>query len=103
MSRFVSHSLPLWLLLLLAGGHASAQSSFMQQAENPFDNNQDGLPDLGMAPESHEGEKHFAEMVKAFGEAKTSIRVMMAKMPLECAYNLLGVSLRNALKIKTSF
>ncbi|EGT4252775.1 YchO/YchP family invasin [Citrobacter amalonaticus] len=69
MSRFVSHSLPFWLLLLLAGGTASAQSSFMQQAENPFDNNQDGLPDLGMAPESHEGEKHFAEMVKAFGEA----------------------------------
>ncbi|EPJ7183545.1 YchO/YchP family invasin [Citrobacter amalonaticus] len=69
MSRFVSHFLPLWLLLLLAGGHASAQSAFMQQAENPFDNNQDGLPDLDMAPESHEGEKHFAEMVKAFGEA----------------------------------
>lgn len=55
--------------MLLAGGIASAQSSFIQQAENPFDNNQDGLPDLGMTPESHEGEKQFAEMVKAFGEA----------------------------------
>ncbi|ABV12435.1 outer membrane insertion signal domain protein [Citrobacter koseri] len=55
--------------MLLAGGTASAQSSFIQQAENPFDNNQDGLPDLGMTPESHEGEKQFAEMVKAFGEA----------------------------------
>lgn len=41
----------------------------MQHAENPFDNNNDGLPDLGMAPESRAGEKHFAEMVKAFGEA----------------------------------
>lgn len=55
--------------MLLAGGIASAQSSFIQQAENPFDNNQDGLPDLGMTPESHEGEKQFAEMVKSFGEA----------------------------------
>ncbi|WP_336220764.1 YchO/YchP family invasin [Citrobacter amalonaticus] len=69
MIRFASHPVPLYLLLLLAGGHARAQSSFMHQAENPFDNNQDGLPDLALAPESHDGEKHFAEMVKAFGEA----------------------------------
>lgn len=69
MTRFTSHPVPLYLLLLLAGGNARAQSSFIHQAENPFDNNQDGLPDLGLAPESHEGEKHFAEMVKAFGEA----------------------------------
>lgn len=69
MIRFASHPVPLLLLLLLAGGHARAQSSFMHQAENPFDNNQDGLPDLALAPESHDGEKHFAEMVKAFGEA----------------------------------
>lgn len=53
----------------LAGGTASAQSSFIQQTANPFDNNHDGLPDLGMAAESRAGEKHFAEMVKAFGEA----------------------------------
>ncbi|WEE19388.1 YchO/YchP family invasin [Citrobacter koseri] len=69
MSRIVYRPLSLCILLLLAGGTASAQSSFIQQAENPFDNNQDSLPDLGMTPESHEGEKQFAEMVKAFGEA----------------------------------
>ncbi|MDM2998670.1 MULTISPECIES: YchO/YchP family invasin [unclassified Citrobacter] len=69
MSRIVYRPLSFCILLLLAGGTASAQSSFIQQAENPFDNNQDGLPDLGMTPESHEGEKQFAEMVKAFGEA----------------------------------
>ena len=69
LSRIVYRPLSLCILLLLAGGTASAQSSFIQQAENPFDNNQDGLPDLGMTPESHEGEKQFAEMVKAFGEA----------------------------------
>lgn len=69
LSRIVYRPLSLCILLLLAGGIASAQSSFIQQAENPFDNNQDGLPDLGMTPESHEGEKQFAEMVKSFGEA----------------------------------
>ncbi|POT59223.1 invasin [Citrobacter amalonaticus] len=69
MSRIVLRLISLPLLLLLAGGTASGQSSFVQQAENPFDNNHDGLPDLGMAPESRAGEKHFAEMVKAFGEA----------------------------------
>lgn len=52
-----------------AGGIASAHTSFIQQTENPFDNHHDGLPDLGMAPESRAGEKHLAEMVKAFGEA----------------------------------
>ncbi|EHG7580247.1 MULTISPECIES: YchO/YchP family invasin [Citrobacter] len=69
MSRFVSHPTLFSLFLLLAGGHACAQSTFIHQAENPFDNNQDGLPDLGMTPTSNEGEKHFAEMMKAFGEA----------------------------------
>ncbi|MBJ8833004.1 YchO/YchP family invasin [Citrobacter portucalensis] len=69
MSRFVCCRFSLLLLLPLAGGIASAQPSFVHQAENPFDNNSDGLPDLGMAPESRAGEKHFAEMVKAFGEA----------------------------------
>lgn len=69
MNRFASLFTPLYLLMLLAGGTASADATFIQQAENPFDNNQDGLPDLGMAPESNDGEKHFAEMAKAFGEA----------------------------------
>ena len=69
MSRNIYLSLAVFALLPLAGGTASAQSSFIHQAENPFDNNSDGLPDLGMAPESRAGEKHFAEMVKAFGEA----------------------------------
>lgn len=69
MSRNIYLSLAVFALLPLAGGTASAQSSFIHRAENPFDNNSDGLPDLGMAPESRAGEKHFAEMVKAFGEA----------------------------------
>lgn len=69
MSRIIYFPLAVFALLPLAGGTASAQSSFIHQAENPFDNNSDGLPDLGMAPESRAGEKHFAEMVKAFGEA----------------------------------
>lgn len=68
MSRFFSHT-TLLSLLLLAGGPVCAQSSFVEQAENPFDNNHDGLPDLGMAEASRDGEKQFAEMVKAFGEA----------------------------------
>ena len=41
----------------------------MQQAQSPFDNNGDSLPDLGMAQPTTEGEKHLAEMAKAFGEA----------------------------------
>ena len=68
MSRIVSRVTPLYLLLLLAGGIASAQPSVEQQSVNPFDNDKDGLPDLGMAPENHDGEKHFAEIVKDFGE-----------------------------------
>ncbi len=58
------------LILLLAGDVVdAAQNSFVQQAENPFDNDGDGLPDLGMAPENGAQEKHLAEMAKAFGEA----------------------------------
>lgn len=68
MSRFVPRIIPFYLLLLAAGGTANAQSTFEQKAANPFDNNNDGLPDLGMAPENHDGEKHFAEIVKDFGE-----------------------------------
>lgn len=69
MSRIIFSSPAVFALLLLAGGAASAQPSFIQQAATPFDNDNDGLPDLGMAAESRVGEKHFAEMVKAFGEA----------------------------------
>ncbi len=60
-----------WLFLLLCtpGAVHSAPNSFIQQAQNPFDNNGDSLPDLGMATPTGEGEKHLAEMAKAFGEA----------------------------------
>ncbi|HAO2927990.1 TPA: inverse autotransporter invasin YchO [Escherichia coli] len=68
MSRFVPRIIPFYLLLLAAGGTANAQSTFEQKAASPFDNSNDGLPDLGMAPENHDGEKHFAEIVKDFGE-----------------------------------
>lgn len=69
MSSHFRIALPAIILLLLASGSACAEGSFVQQAQNPFDNNQDGLPDLGLAEPSHEGEKSLAEMVKAFGEA----------------------------------
>ncbi|BDZ03002.1 hypothetical protein MUTS16_40750 [Escherichia coli] len=68
MSRFVPRIIPFYLLLLAAGGTANAQSTFEQKAANHFENSNDGLPDLGMAPEHHDGEKHFAEIVKDFGE-----------------------------------
>ncbi|GHK33736.1 hypothetical protein ECZU06_08610 [Escherichia coli] len=68
LSRFVPRIIPFYLLLLAAGGTANAQSTFEQKAANPFDNNNDGLPDLDLAPENHDGEKHFAEIVKDFGE-----------------------------------
>ncbi len=61
-----------WLFLLpliSAGAVHGAPNSFMQQAQNPFDNNGDNLPDLGLAKPTSEGEKHLAEMAKAFGEA----------------------------------
>ncbi len=61
LSRIVFRSFSLSLLLLAASGTIRAQ------AQDPFTQNR--LPDLGMMPESHEGEKHFAEMAKAFGEA----------------------------------
>ncbi len=57
------------MLSLISGVASARQNSFVQQAENPFDNDGDGLPDLGMAPETGAQEKHFAEMAKAFGEA----------------------------------
>ena len=60
---------PLLLLLLLTGGSHAATQSWNQQAQNPFDNDADGLPDLGMSRSTDSGEKHLAEMAKAFGEA----------------------------------
>ncbi len=59
----------LFLLLCYAGAVHGAPHSFIHQAQNPFDNNGDSLPDLGMATPTGEGEKHLAEMAKAFGEA----------------------------------
>jgi len=59
----------LFLLLFTAGAVFGAPNSFMQQAQNPFDNNGDSLPDLGLAKPTGESEKHLAEMAKAFGEA----------------------------------
>lgn len=58
-----------FLPLLSAGAVYGAPNSFGQQAQNPFDNNGDSLPDLGLAKPTSEGEKHLAEMAKAFGEA----------------------------------
>lgn len=59
----------LLLLLPLAGGGAAAQQSFISQAQHPFDDPTQALPSLGIAADSHESEKHLAEMMKAFGEA----------------------------------
>ncbi|MGU3523106.1 YchO/YchP family invasin [Enterobacteriaceae bacterium C23F] len=59
----------LCLLLPLAGGAAGARQTFTKQAEHPFDETPDALPNLGMAADTHESEKHLAEMMKAFGEA----------------------------------
>ncbi len=69
MFNYSRSPFPAMLLWLFTGGAALAQGNFVQQAANPFDNNQDGLPDLGMAAETREGEKSLAEMAKAFGEA----------------------------------
>ncbi len=55
--------------LCLAAESAAVQPSFEQQAQHPFDNDGDTLPDLGSAPENADSEKAFATMVKTFGEA----------------------------------
>lgn len=60
--RFYSSCL---VLVMLASGSARARQSFIEEAEHPFDT----LPDLSIAPENHDAEKHLAEMVKSFGEA----------------------------------
>jgi len=68
--RWFSSSFILLSFVLPLAGHAvSAPQTYTQKAQNPFDNNGDNLPDLGMAPESQAGAKHLAEMAKAFGEA----------------------------------
>jgi Inverse autotransporter, beta-domain len=59
----------LLILLPFAGGVAGARQTFIEQAEHPFDQNPAALPNLGIAPDTHESEKHLAEMMKAFGEA----------------------------------
>lgn len=69
-----SSSLLMFLFLPLAGGAVSGwqntpQPDYVWQAQHPFDNDGDNLPDLGMTPETRSGEKHLAEMMKAFGEA----------------------------------
>ncbi|MGG5837003.1 YchO/YchP family invasin [Huaxiibacter chinensis] len=69
MVSFPRTRVSLFLLLCVAGGTLAAPKSFTEQAQNPFDNNGDGLPDLGLATPTGEGEKHLAEMAKAFGEA----------------------------------
>lgn len=58
-----------YVLLCCGGAVQAAQNSYIHQAQNPFDNNGDGLPDLGLAKPTSEREKHIAEMAKAFGEA----------------------------------
>lgn len=57
------------LLLMLVSGGARARQSFIDEAEHPFDEQSDTLPDLGIALENQDAEKHFAQMVKSFGEA----------------------------------
>ncbi|WP_449556325.1 YchO/YchP family invasin [Huaxiibacter chinensis] len=69
MVSFPRTRVSLFLLLCVAGGTFAAPKSFTEQAQNPFDNNGDSLPDLGLATPTGEGEKHLAEMAKAFGEA----------------------------------
>jgi len=69
---------PFLLFLLLTGGSHAATPGWNQQAQNPFDNDADGLPDLGMAPPTNNGEKHLAEMAKAFGEASQSDSTLSA-------------------------
>lgn len=69
MREALQSGVPFLLLLPLAGGVDGAQQSWMQQAQNPFDSDADGLPDLGLAPAGDAREKHFAEMAKEFGEA----------------------------------
>ncbi|MEN0615820.1 YchO/YchP family invasin [Klebsiella indica] len=60
-------------LLLLTGTVARAQ-----QNNQPEVSAADTLPDLGLAPQVDDDAKHFAEMVKKFGEASMSDKEMTA-------------------------
>lgn len=55
--------------LLSAGGAASTRQTFIEQAENPFDQSTEQLPDLGIAPETDAAARKIATMAKKFGEA----------------------------------
>ncbi len=59
----------LLLLLCQIMPDAAVGATFMQKAQNPFDNDGDSLPDLGSAPDDAATEKKIATMAKAFGEA----------------------------------
>ena len=65
-------SLLVLFALLAGGGACGAPATFMQKAQNPFDNDNDNLPDLGMAPEGDATARHIATVAKAFGEASQS-------------------------------
>lgn len=69
MQRFFFPRIAIFVFLPLAGSVAAASKNYVQQAQNPFDNDGDSLPDLGMAPDNRAGEKQLAEMAKSFGEA----------------------------------
>ncbi|WMY72431.1 YchO/YchP family invasin [Buttiauxella selenatireducens] len=65
-------AVPLFTLsyaLLSAGGAASTRQTFIEQAENPFDQTTEQLPDMGLAPESDAAAREIAAMAKKFGEA----------------------------------
>ncbi len=57
------------LSLVTAGAVHGAPNSFIQQAQNPFDNNGDSLPDLGMAAPTGRGGKTPGEMAESLREA----------------------------------
>lgn len=69
MALYKSLFTPLLFSFLVTGGAQAVQGRYTQQAANPFDNNQDNLPDLGMTPTGNSSEKHLAELAKSFGEA----------------------------------
>ncbi|WP_437890328.1 YchO/YchP family invasin [Phytobacter sp. V91] len=69
MRCLFSSLIPFVLFLPLAGSAGAVSQDYLRQAQNPFDNDGDNLPDLGMAPETGADEKRLAEMAKAFGEA----------------------------------
>ena len=69
MFRKVVPFFTLSFALLSAGGAASTRQTFIEQAEDPFDQTATGLPDMGLAPESDAAAREIAAMAKKFGEA----------------------------------